>query len=109
MMIATIGIVGQKVPLNQPSPSSLKCKFAGVGGGGTCAGPRTASVMPHQTRKITTITVVICIMRSALPLDSCRPLMLYHQKYKVTAMAKNTAKELGDSRNCRCSNSLVSF
>ena len=34
------GIVGQIVPLNQPSPSSLNCRFAGVGGGGICAGPR---------------------------------------------------------------------
>src|SRR4029453_15521500 len=91
MMIAAIGMVGQKVPLNQPSPSSLNCRLDGVGGGGICAGPRTAREMPHQTRKITTITVVTCMMRKAFELDSCSPLMLYHQKYNVTATPKKTA------------------
>src|SRR5439155_21621700 len=97
------------VPLNQPSPSSLNCRLEGVGAGGTCAGPRTASVKPHQTRKITTMTVVICMMCSAFVLDSCRPLMLYHQKYSVTRIAKKTANELGDIRNSRFSNWLVSL
>ena len=32
--------------------------------------------MGHQISRMTTITVVICMMRSALPLDSCTPLML---------------------------------
>src|SRR5215510_12810087 len=99
MMIATIGTVGHTVPLNQPSPSSLKCRLAGVGGGRICAGPRFTSVMPHQTRKITIITVVTCMMRKALELDSCRPLMLDHQKYTVTMTAKNTAKWSGERRN----------
>src|SRR5437879_13164349 len=88
MMIAAIGTVGHQVPLNQPKPSSLKRRCDGVGGGGICAGPRNSKVIVHQTRKITTINVVSCIMRSALVLDSCRPLMLYHQKYSVTTIAK---------------------
>ena len=37
-------------------------------------------VSGHQIRRITTITVVICMMRSALPLDSWTPLMFVHQK-----------------------------
>ena len=36
--------------------------------------------MGHQIRKATTMTVVICMMRSALPLDSWMPLMLLRQK-----------------------------
>ena len=45
-------------------------QIGGGGAGGICAGPRSNSVMGHQIRKITTITVVICMIRSALPLDS---------------------------------------
>ena len=37
-------------------------------------------VSGHHTIKITTMTVVICMMRSALLLDSCTPLMFAHQK-----------------------------
>ena len=37
-------------------------------------------VMGHQISRIATITVVICMIRSALPLDSCTPLMFIHQK-----------------------------
>ena len=70
MMMATTGMVGQTVPLNQPSPSSLKCKLCNVGAGGICAAPCIRMVSGHQIRKTTTITVVICMMRSALPLDS---------------------------------------
>jgi len=70
MMIATTGMVGQIVPLNQPSPSSLNSRFDAVGSGGTCAGPRIIKVSVHQTRKIATMTVVTCMIRSALPLDS---------------------------------------
>ena len=51
-----------------------------------------ASVMPHQTRNMTTMTVVTCMIRKAFVLDSCSPLMLYHQKYNVTPMPKKTAK-----------------
>ena len=91
MMMATTGMVGHIVPLNHPSPSSLNSRLEGTGAGGICAGPRTSSVSPHQTRKITTMTVVTCMMRRALPLDSWRPLMLLHQKYTVTRTAKNTA------------------
>ena len=108
-MIAAIGTVGHQVPLNQPKPSSLNRRCDGVGGGGICAGPRISKVIVHQTRKTTTINVVSCIMRSALLLDSCRPLMLYHQKYSVTTIAKKTANCSGDNRNDRCSRSLASF
>jgi len=48
-----------------------KVQVGGNGAGGIWAGPRRISVIGAQTRKITTITVVICIIRSALPLDSC--------------------------------------
>ena len=59
------------VPLNQPSASSLKCRFAGTGAGGSVRiAAASSSVIGHQIRKATTITVVICMMRSALPLDS---------------------------------------
>src|SRR5215467_2021367 len=103
MMTATTGIVGHHVPLNQPKPSSLNCRCAGVGGGGFWARPCVASVIRHQTRNITTMTVVTCMMRKAFVLDSCSPLMLYHQKYSVTPMPKNIANCSGDKRNENCS------
>src|SRR5436305_1118697 len=74
IITATTGIVGHHVPLNHPSPSSLKLRCEGVGGGGSCAGPRTMSVMMHQARNITTMTVVTCMMCKAFELDSCSPL-----------------------------------
>src|SRR5207248_8959620 len=40
-----------------------------------------SSVNGHQMSRIATMTVVICMMRRALPLDSGTPLMLLHQKY----------------------------
>ena len=40
---------------------------------------------------ITTITVVMYMMRRAFSLDSGIPLMFSHQKYAVTRMAKNAA------------------
>ena len=67
--MATTGMVGQTVPLNQPRPSALNCRFRGTGAGGRCP-PFTMSEMGHQIRNATTITVVICMMRSALLLDS---------------------------------------
>ena len=70
MIKAAAHICGKTVPLNQPSPSSLKCRFWIVGRGGICAGPRTSSVSGHQIMNAITITLVICMMRSALPLDS---------------------------------------
>src|SRR5215467_3109023 len=91
MMMATTGIVGHQVPLNQPNPSSLKLMLRGNGAGGVWAGPRINSVSVHHTRKITTITVVSCMIRKAFVLDSCKPLMLLHQKYIVTKTAKKTA------------------
>ena len=41
-------------------------------------------VTRHQTIRITTITVVICMMRSAFSLDSWMPMMFLRQKYSVT-------------------------
>ena len=72
---------GQDVPLNQPSAFVGEMEVVqGSARGGICAGPCSSSVSGHQTRKITTMTVVICMIRSALPLDSCMPLMFSHQK-----------------------------
>ena len=51
-----------------------------LGGGGSGAPPRISSVIPHQTSMQTTITVVICMIRSASSLLSCRPFVLRHQK-----------------------------
>ena len=41
------------------------------------------------------MTVVTCMMRSALVLDSGIPFMFSHQKYSVTAIAKKTEKISG--------------
>src|ERR1035438_7664878 len=46
----------------------------------------------HQTIRITTITVVICMMRRAFSLDSWMPMIFLRQKYTVTAAAKTAAK-----------------
>ena len=92
MTIATAVKDGQIVPSNQPRLSPVKCRLARIGAGGICAVPRIRIVSGHQIRKATTITVVICIIRSALPLDSCIPLMLAHQKYAVARIPKNAAK-----------------
>ncbi len=54
--------------------------FDGVGAGGSVQRSFRKMVSGHQTSRMATITVVICMMRSALPLDSCTPLMLAHQK-----------------------------
>ncbi len=71
MISVTIGMYSQNVPLNQPSEPGLKCRLPGVGGGGTCTCPGCSTMVSgHQISNTTTITVVICIMRSALPLDS---------------------------------------
>src|SRR5581483_4306296 len=70
----------QKVPPSQPVDSFARWMFDGVGGGGRGAPPRRTSVSGHQIRRITTITVVICMMRRALVLDSGTPLMFDHQK-----------------------------
>src|SRR5579884_3142796 len=103
------GMVIQKVPWNQPSASLLKCRLWGRGDGGYWAGPRSSSVSGHQIRKITTITVVICMIRSALPLDSCMPLMLSHQKYKVTRMAKPAENALGGTCSFEWNSPLISL
>src|SRR5208283_4927938 len=64
--------------------------FWGDGMGGN-AGCRISTVYTHQLIRITTITVVICMMRMAFWLDSCTPLMLYHQKKSVHMTAKHAA------------------
>ena len=92
MIKATMGMDGKMVPLNQPSDSSANCRLRGSGAGGNVICPRRMIVSGHQINSATTITVVICMMRSALPLDSCMPLMFCHQKYTVTTTAKNAAK-----------------
>ena len=70
-MIATIGICSQNVPLNQPCASGAKFRLEAMGAGGRlCQRSFRKMVSGHQISRITTITVVICMMRSALPLDS---------------------------------------
>ena len=64
--------------LRKPSASLLKCRFDGMGNGGRGA-PVLATVMMDHVSKITTITVVICITRRALSLDSSMPMMFCHQ------------------------------
>ena len=70
MISATIGMDGQMVPLNQPSARGLNCRLRGSGAGGKWTWPRSRMVSGHQINNATTMTVVICMMRSALPLDS---------------------------------------
>src|SRR5689334_12574952 len=86
------------VPSSQPQDSFVRCRLEGVGGGGSWAPPLVSSVRGHHIRRITTITVVICIMRRALPLDSGTPLILPHQKYAVTATLKKTENAFGSVR-----------
>src|SRR5271154_3420004 len=81
IIIATIGIWSQKVPANQPLASAAKVMFEAMGAGGR--NPQRSfrkMVSGHQISSITTITVVICMIRSALPLDSWTPLIFAHQK-----------------------------
>src|SRR5690348_2432215 len=83
------------VPSNQPHDCFGMWRFDAIGSGGICASPRSNRVRGAQISRTTTMTVVICIMRSALVLDSGTPLMLLHQKYMVTATLKKTEKVLG--------------
>src|SRR6185295_17660131 len=99
IIIATEAMLGRpfshETVANHPRPSLLNFKFDGNGAGGICAGPRKINVRPHHMRNVTTIMVVICMMRSALWLDSGRPLILHHQKYAVTRTANITANRFG--------------
>src|SRR5574341_984931 len=95
MTIRTKGICVQNVPSSQPSDSFVSSRLDGVGGGGTLMFPRTSRLIGHHTNSATTMTVVICMMRRAFVLDPGMPLILLHQKYAVTATAKNTAKASG--------------
>src|ERR1700733_15365741 len=95
IMMAAIGMVGHTVPLNHPNPSVLNSMFRANGAGGDCAAPCNRMVKGHQIRNNATITVVICMMRRALPLDSWMPLTLFHQKYAVTIVAKTVANWFG--------------
>ena len=63
-------MLGQNVPWSHPSECSFSVRFAWVGIGGSGAPPRTTNVITDHTIKITTITVVICMIRNAWPLDS---------------------------------------
>src|SRR5580698_8450096 len=92
MIKAIAGMAGKIVPLNQPRDSLVNCRLRGTGAGGKVTWPRSRMVRGHQINNATTITVVICIMRSALPLDSWMPLVFIHQKYTVTMTAKNAEK-----------------
>src|ERR1700676_3511291 len=78
--ITTNDMRAQKVPLSQPKDSLVRCRFEGVGSGGNLAPPRIISVIGAQNSKITTMTVVICMIRKALWLDSGTPLVLLYQK-----------------------------
>src|ERR1700693_1274602 len=80
MMIATIGNCSQNVPLSQPWASSENMRLEGTGAGGSLHLFWSAMLMGHQISRMTTITVVICMIRNALPLDSWTPLMFIHQK-----------------------------
>ena len=73
-------MLGQKVPSSQPSECSFIVRLAATGAGGNGAPPRSRSVRADQATSITTMTVVICMMRSAWPLDSWMPRVLLRQK-----------------------------
>src|SRR5262245_16271783 len=80
-MMTTNDNVDHQVPYSQPRPfSGSSSRLAGVGKGGICAGPLVNNVTAHQIRKITIMTVMTCMMRSAFVLDSWIPLMFAHQK-----------------------------
>src|SRR6202035_116664 len=68
----------------------------GQGKGGRWA-PRTHTVYVHQMISSATITVVICMIFSALWLDSGMPLIFSHQKYNVMKMAKHAAVKFSES------------
>src|SRR5512143_3537396 len=87
MMIITRGNCSQVVPLSQPWASFENIRLEGTGAGGSFHLFCSAMLMGHQISRIATMTVVICMMRRALPLDSCTPLMFIHQKYTVTRTA----------------------
>ena len=76
--------------LSHPSESSVKRNSRG----GRCA-PRTNIVIPHHTIITTAITVVICMIRIALPLDSSIPRMFCRQKYSVTMIANSAEARSG--------------
>ncbi len=71
--------VGQIVPFSQPIDSSENVMLRSVGGGGRWP-PRSIKVAAAHARRITTITVVTCMIRSASLLDSRSPCVFRHQK-----------------------------
>ncbi len=77
--------------------------------GGDCAAPCNRMVKGHQIRNNATITVVICMMRRALPLDSWIPLTLFHQKYAVTIVAKTVANWFGGIWKPECAIPAISL
>ncbi len=57
-------MLGAMVPSNHPRLFGLKCMFEALGKG-TGANPCLKMVRTHHTINIKTITVVICMIRSA--------------------------------------------
>src|SRR6476661_1908504 len=98
MITATIGMLGQCVPLNHPRDSLVSTRWLGTGEGGSCHLPCSKIVSGHQIKNATTITVVICMIRRAAELDSWMPLMLLRQKYSVTITPKKAANMFGSRR-----------
>src|SRR5437899_8753031 len=94
-------VYGSRVYRSHPSASFEYVIVERPGSGGTCP-PRTASVYPHHAIMITTITVVMYMIRSAFSLDSGIPLMFSHQKYTVTRIAKNAAVAFIGNANFAC-------
>ena len=69
----------RSVCFKKPRASSLNFRLSAVGSG-TDWYPCFIRVSADQPRRMTTITVVICITRSAFSLDSWMPLVFCHQK-----------------------------
>ena len=63
-------------------------------GAGGHSPPWRSSVITHHAIRITTMTVVICMILNASSLDSCSPLVFRRQKYAVIAIANNAAVKL---------------
>src|SRR6267378_5496306 len=56
--------------------------------------PILKTVIVHQIRSVTTITVVMIMICIAFSLDSWIPWMFFHQKYTATSSAKAAEKWL---------------
>src|SRR5438034_10594280 len=89
---------GIAVPLSHPTASLLRLKWLMVGGGIGWA-PFVKMVNRHQPMSITTMAEVICMMRSAFPLENGIPRRLLCQKYSVTRIANPAADAWDGNRN----------